>query len=35
MSQRLWVSDNGDVLCEEHSDNVWSEITRLIDVDNF
>jgi len=23
------------LLCEEHSDNVWSEITRLIDVDNF
>ncbi|ANH49378.1 hypothetical protein uvFWCGRAMDCOMC440_015 [Freshwater phage uvFW-CGR-AMD-COM-C440] len=23
------------VLCEEHSDNVWGEITRLIDVDDF
>lgn len=23
------------VLCEEHSDSVWDNITRLIDVDDF
>jgi hypothetical protein len=23
------------ILCEEHSDNVWGEITKLIDVDDF